>query len=69
MIKFQILNPTEFLADIGIEHEYIECTSSAIQALVLFKKLYPGYRKKDTENFITNAIQFLEDIQMPDASW
>ncbi|KAF4404565.1 hypothetical protein G4B88_005951 [Cannabis sativa] len=65
----EILNPTEFFADIVIEHEYVECTSSAIQALVLFKKLYPGHRKKEIEKFIIKATQFLEDIQMPDGSW
>ncbi|GLT38206.1 hypothetical protein SLA2020_124700 [Shorea laevis] len=65
----EMLNPTEFFADIVIEHEYIECTSSAISALILFKKLYPGHRKKEIENFITNAVRFLENIQMPDGSW
>jgi beta-amyrin synthase len=65
----QMLNPTEFFADIVIEHEYVECTASAIQALVLFMKLYPGHRKKEIENFIKNAAQFLQDIQMLDGSW
>ncbi|GLU21899.1 hypothetical protein SLE2022_380110 [Rubroshorea leprosula] len=65
----EMLNPTEFFADIVIEHEYVECTSSAISALVLFKKLYPGHRKKEIENFIANAVRFLENIQMPDGSW
>ncbi|PRQ51838.1 putative beta-amyrin synthase [Rosa chinensis] len=65
----ELLNPTEFFADIVIEHEYVECTSSAIQALVLFKKLHPGHRKKEIEHFITNAIHYLENIQMPDGSW
>ncbi|XP_062110952.1 beta-amyrin synthase [Humulus lupulus] len=65
----EILNPTEFFADIVIEHEYVECTSSAIQALVLFKKLHPGHRKKEIENFIIGASHFLEEIQMDDGSW
>ncbi|KAK9923928.1 hypothetical protein M0R45_032324 [Rubus argutus] len=65
----ELLNPTEFFADIVVEHEYVECTASAIQALVLFKKLYPGHRKKEIEHFITNAIQYIENIQIPDGSW
>nr|AFM82492.1 lupeol synthase [Eleutherococcus trifoliatus] len=65
----ELFNPTEFFADTIIEHEYVECTSSAIQALTLFKKLYPGHRKKEIDNFITNAIRFIEDIQIPDGSW
>ncbi|XP_062078772.1 beta-amyrin synthase-like isoform X1 [Humulus lupulus] len=65
----EILNPTEFIVDIVIEHEYVECTSSAIQALVLFNKLYPTHKKYEIENFITKAIQFIEHIQLPDGSW
>ncbi|BBG98696.1 hypothetical protein Prudu_008174 [Prunus dulcis] len=65
----EMLNPTEFFADIVVEHEYVECTSSAIQSLVLFKRLYPGHRKKEIDNFITNASEYLENIQMPDGSW
>ncbi|KAB8692523.1 hypothetical protein FH972_026345 [Carpinus fangiana] len=65
----ELFNPTEFFSDVVIEHEYVECTSSAIQAFVLFKKLYPMHRKKEIENSIKNATQFLQDIQMPDGSW
>ncbi|KAB2634103.1 beta-amyrin synthase-like [Pyrus ussuriensis x Pyrus communis] len=65
----ELLNPAEFFADIVVEHEYVECTSSAIQALVLFKKLYPGHRKKEIDQFITNAAQYLENTQMADGSW
>ncbi|KAH1238173.1 Beta-amyrin synthase [Glycine max] len=65
----ELLNPTEFFADIVVEHEYVECTGSAIQALVLFKNLYPGHRKKEIENFIANAVRFLEDTQTADGSW
>ncbi|PRQ51835.1 putative beta-amyrin synthase [Rosa chinensis] len=60
LLSLQLLNPTEFFADIVIEHEYVECTSSAIQALVLFKKLNPGHRKKEIEHSITNAVHYLE---------
>ncbi|XP_022951766.1 beta-amyrin synthase-like [Cucurbita moschata] len=65
----EMLNPTEFFADIVIEHEYVECTASAIQALILFKKLHPGHRTKEIDNFIQNAVRYLHDIQMPDGSW
>ncbi|EEF35089.1 Cycloartenol synthase, putative [Ricinus communis] len=63
------LNPVEFMEDLVVEHEYVECTSSAIQALVLFKKLYPLHRNKEIENCIINAAQFIENIQEPDGSW
>ncbi|XP_019077782.1 beta-amyrin synthase isoform X2 [Vitis vinifera] len=63
------LNPTEMFEDVFIEHEYVENTASAIDALVLFKKLYPGHRKQEIEIFIKNAVQYIEEIQMPDGSW
>ncbi|XP_021889017.1 beta-amyrin synthase-like [Carica papaya] len=65
----ELLNPIEFAADIVIEHEYVECTVSAIDALVLFKELYPNHRKKEIDNFIKNAVKYLQDTQMTDGSW
>ncbi|KAF6167356.1 hypothetical protein GIB67_043217 [Kingdonia uniflora] len=65
----EVLNPTEFFQDIVIEHEYVECTASTIQALVVFMKLYPGHRKNEIETFIAKAVRYLEDQQMLDGSW
>ncbi|GAA0145603.1 cyclase [Lithospermum erythrorhizon] len=65
----ELLNPTEFFADIVIEHESMECTASAIDALVSFKELYPEHRKKEVENYIMKAVKYLEDVQLPDGSW
>uniref|UniRef100_A0A7N0VCJ8 Terpene cyclase/mutase family member n=1 Tax=Kalanchoe fedtschenkoi TaxID=63787 RepID=A0A7N0VCJ8_KALFE len=65
----ELLNPVEFIADILIEYEYVECTSSVLQALVLFKNLYPEHRKREIEISITNAAQFIEDVQLSDGSW
>ncbi|KAJ9549995.1 hypothetical protein OSB04_022538 [Centaurea solstitialis] len=62
----EILNPTEFFVDIVIEHEYTECTSSVIQALVLFKKLYPEHRSKEIEDLLIGAGEYLEKMQMSD---
>ncbi|PQM33756.1 beta-amyrin synthase-like [Prunus yedoensis var. nudiflora] len=63
------LNPVEFLDHLIIEYEHVECTSSSIQVLALFRKLYPAHRKKQIDNFITTAAGFIEDIQSPDGSW
>ncbi|XP_049387802.1 beta-amyrin synthase isoform X13 [Solanum stenotomum] len=65
----ELLNPTEIFEDVVIEHEYVECTGSSIQALVHFKKLYPGHRTTEVDNFIDNAVKYVEDIQKPDGSW
>lgn len=47
----------------------MECTSSAIQGLALFKKLHPGHRQKEIEGSINNGIRYIEDTQNPDGSW
>jgi len=31
--------------------------------------LYPEHRKEEIEDFIKNAVQFIQDIQMLDGSW
>lgn len=50
-------------------YRYVECTSSALVALVLFKKLYPEHRTKEINAFVEKAICYLENTQMPDGSW
>ncbi|KAL0725781.1 hypothetical protein Bca4012_040380 [Brassica carinata] len=65
----ELLNPTEFFADIVVEHEYNECTSSTIQALILFKQLYPDHRTEEINSCIKKAVQYIENIQMLDGSW
>ncbi|RVW89950.1 Beta-Amyrin Synthase 2 [Vitis vinifera] len=62
------LNPSELFANIVTEHEYVECTSSAIQTLLLFKKLYPNHRRKEVDNFIEKATCYVENVQRPDGS-
>ncbi|KAI4334896.1 hypothetical protein L6164_013601 [Bauhinia variegata] len=65
----EVLNPTEFFEEIVIEHDYIECTGSTIQALVLFEKKFPGYRKDEINNFIVNAVRYIENKQTANGSW
>ena len=48
---------------------YVECTGSSMQALVLFKKLYPEHRKKEIETFVAKATKYLEDTQYPNGGW
>ncbi|KAH0693371.1 hypothetical protein KY285_020468 [Solanum tuberosum] len=65
----QIINPAETFGDIVIDYPYVECTSAVIQALVAFKKLYPGYRKEDVERCTEKGAAFIEKIQAADGSW
>ncbi|KAL0552587.1 hypothetical protein IC582_011705 [Cucumis melo] len=53
----------------NIIFRHVECTSSALQAILLFRKQYPSHRKEEINNFINKAIQFLLDTQLPDGSW
>ncbi|KAF5804688.1 putative lupeol synthase [Helianthus annuus] len=67
--EFQKFNPTEFFEDVMIEREYVECTSSAVQGLALFKKFHPGHRIKEIEHCISRALKYIHDTQNPDGSW
>ncbi|WMV38536.1 hypothetical protein MTR67_031921 [Solanum verrucosum] len=69
ILSLQKFNPTEFFEDTIIEREYVECTSSSIQALSLFKKLHPGHRRKEIDVAITKGLQYIENTQNPDGSW
>ncbi|ESW32204.1 hypothetical protein PHAVU_002G302200, partial [Phaseolus vulgaris] len=62
-------NPTEIFEDTLIEMEYVECTSSALQGLALFRKLYPKHRRKEINSCISKAIHYIEKTQNPDGSW
>nr|AYE89270.1 triterpene cyclase [Siraitia grosvenorii] len=66
---FERLNPVEFLDYSVLELEYVECTSSAIQALMLFKRLFPSHRRNEIETFITKAINYIKETQKEDGSW
>nr|WRO65026.1 beta-amyrin synthase [Neoalsomitra integrifoliola] len=63
------LNPVEFLEYSVMEIECVECVSSAIQALVLLKKIFPGHRRKEIENFIRKGENFIKETQKEDGSW
>ncbi|CAH2034328.1 unnamed protein product [Thlaspi arvense] len=65
----ELINPAETFGDIVIDYPYVECTSAAIQALIAFRKLYPGHRKKDVDECIEKAVKFIESIQAADGSW
>ncbi|KAL5554267.1 hypothetical protein UlMin_041668 [Ulmus minor] len=65
----EIINPAETFGDIVIDYPYVECTSAALQALALFKELYPGHRSEEIDNCIANATNFIEKKQATDGSW
>ncbi|CAN1298193.1 Cycloartenol synthase [Linum perenne] len=65
----ELINPAETFGDIVIDYPYVECTSAAIQALIPFKKIYPGHRTAEVDSCIKKAVAFIESIQAADGSW
>ncbi|BAU03011.1 hypothetical protein VIGAN_11261400 [Vigna angularis var. angularis] len=63
------MNPTETFEDIMIDYQCVECTSSIIQGLALFRRRYPTYRRKEIETCIAKAASYIESIQLADGSW
>ncbi|KAL9830537.1 putative pentacyclic triterpene synthase 7 [Arabidopsis thaliana] len=46
------LSPIEFMEETILEHEYVECTGSAVVVLTRFMKQFPRHRTKEIETFI-----------------
>ncbi|KAG6625556.1 hypothetical protein CIPAW_16G105300 [Carya illinoinensis] len=65
----QKFNPTEVFEDPLFGGEYVECTSSALQALALFRKQHPKHRRTEIDSNISKSAQYIQDVQEPDGSW
>ncbi|CAM0870166.1 unnamed protein product [Alopecurus aequalis] len=66
----ELLNPSESFGGIMIEYPYVECTSSVIQGLALFRDTYPAhFRREEIDNCIGKAADYIESIQRSDGSW
>ncbi|WZZ54102.1 hypothetical protein YC2023_054209 [Brassica napus] len=63
------LNPVEFVEESTVEHESLECTGSAIVALMQFMKQFSDHRREEIEGFVTKGVKYIEDLQMPNGSW
>ncbi|XP_020221338.2 cycloartenol synthase [Cajanus cajan] len=63
------INPTETFEDVMIDYQYVECTSAVIQGLALFTERYPGHKRKEIETCITEAVNYIESMQLSDGSW
>ncbi|TKW03501.1 hypothetical protein SEVIR_7G028805v4 [Setaria viridis] len=65
----EFINPSESFRNIIVDYPYPECTSSLIQALVLFRGICPMYRHEEIEKNIKKGASFLEKTQRKDGSW
>jgi lanosterol synthase len=63
------LNPSEIFGGIMIDYSYPECTSSCIQALLLFEEEEPEYRRQEIDQAIRRGTRFLRSRQRADGSW
>ncbi|KAG2655914.1 hypothetical protein PVAP13_1KG043900 [Panicum virgatum] len=69
LLSYLILNPCESFPNMVVDYPYPECTSSVLQALILFKELYPSYRTEEINASIRKAAIFIESRQKEDGSW
>ncbi|XP_066380935.1 achilleol B synthase-like [Miscanthus floridulus] len=65
----EVLNPSESFKNIVVDYPSVECTSSVLQALIMFRDLDHGYRKEEIRNCIESASKFIEKEQREDGSW
>lgn len=66
---FEWFNASEVFGEIMIDYDYVECTSSALQALCLFREMFPEHRKTEVTSAIKRATDFMMSIQLDDGSW
>lgn len=65
----ELLNPASVFKDIMIDYDHVECSSSSIQALAMFREQFPKYRTNEVNYSIQRGIDFIKKIQKPDGSW
>lgn len=47
----------------------MECTSSVLEGLILFKEQYPHYRCKEIGKCIKDSATYIENKQRKNGSW
>jgi len=65
----EVLNPSESFRNIVCDYPSVECTSSVLDALILFKEMYPEYCRKEIDDCIKKSVVFIEKNQKKDGSW
>ena len=54
---FELFNASEVFGEIMIDYDYVECSSSALQALCLFRDMYPHHRPVEVGRAIKTAVE------------
>eukprot|EP00928_Gymnodinium_smaydae_P054049 TRINITY_DN37892_c0_g1_i1.p1 TRINITY_DN37892_c0_g1~~TRINITY_DN37892_c0_g1_i1.p1 ORF type:complete len:834 (-),score=165.87 TRINITY_DN37892_c0_g1_i1:132-2582(-) len=66
---YEILNPACVFGNIMIDYSYVECSSSAMQALVQFRAQFPDHRSREIAASVERGARFIEAMQRSDGSW
>ncbi|KAM0862127.1 hypothetical protein ACQ4PT_045448 [Festuca glaucescens] len=69
VLSFMVLNPSESFRNIVVDYPSVECTSSVIDALMMFRDQHPLYRNNEIEGCVQKAALFIESKQQKDGSW
>jgi len=65
---FEFFNPSEVFGNIMIDYSYVECSSSAMQALAEFANKFPSH-KFDIPTALARGARFIKSVQRDDGSW
>ncbi|XP_032073724.1 lanosterol synthase-like [Thamnophis elegans] len=65
----EAVNCAETYGDCMVDHTYVECTSSVMQALKHFQKKFPDHRREEISDTLHKALQYCRNTQKADGSW
>jgi squalene cyclase len=63
------LNPSEMFRDCMTERSYVECTASAIEAIVTVRRVHPRLVGRDVARALERALSFLRGSQRADGTF
>lgn len=66
---YELMNPSEVFGNIMIDYSYVECSASAMQALMLFTEQFPHHRAAEIARAVQRGARFIEAMQRNDGSW
>jgi lanosterol synthase len=65
----EALNPSQVFGNIMVDYSYTECSSAALQALILFYEVFPNFKSKEVIQAIQKGLRFVLSQQREDGSW
>src|SRR5213076_509478 len=65
----EALNPSEMFRNCMIEHSYVECTASCIEALAIVRREHPQLLSDVVSRALSSAVECLRRSQRPDGTF